>query len=101
MSLYRSSGHDINPSFTNFVRKIYQEIIWDFCVIRLLYLVYAQNLIIHFISFEELSCIDCQNFAQYTIKTSQYFFTNKPSRVVEIIAIQNDAPIPGHQLIYL
>ena len=28
MSLYRSSGHDINLSFTNFVRKIDQEITW-------------------------------------------------------------------------
>ena len=73
MSLYRSSGHDINPSFTNFVRKIDQEIIWDFCFIRLLYPVSAHNLIIHFISFEELSCVDCQNVAQYTIKTSKYF----------------------------
>ena len=103
MSLYRSSGHDINPSFTNFVRKIDQEIIWDFCVIKLLYPLSAHNLIIHFISFEELSCVDCQNVAQYTIKTSQYFFTNKPSRVIEIIGIRKDAihePIPGHQLIF-
>ena len=103
VSLYNSSGHDINPSFTHFVPKIDQEIIWDFCVIRLLYPVSAHNLIIYFISFEELSCIDYQNVGQYTLKTSQYFFTNKPSRMVEIVGIRNDAiheRIPGHQLFF-
>ena len=84
-----------------FVRKIDQEFIWDFCVIMLLYPVFAHNLIKHFISFEELSCVDCQKVVQCTIKNSQYVFTNKPSRVIEIIGIQNDAihePEPGHQL---
>ena len=38
----------------------------------------AHNLIIHFISFEELSYVDCQNVAQYTIKTSQYIFRINP-----------------------
>ena len=77
------------------------EIIWNFCVIRLLYPASAHNLIIYFISFEELSYVDCQNVAQYTIKTSQIHFTDKPCRVVEILGIRNDAihePIPGHQL---
>ena len=35
-------------------------------------------------------------------KDQSIFFTNKPSRVVEIIGIRNDAihePIPGHQLV--
>ena len=91
MSLYRSPGHDINPSFTNFVRKIDQEIIWNFGVIRLLNPVSAHNLIIHLISFEELSYVDCQNVAQYTIKTSQYIFWINPIH----------EPIPGHQLFLL
>ena len=78
MSLYRSSGHDINPSFTNFVRKIDQEITWNFCVVRLLYLASAHNLIIHFISFEELSYVDCQDVAQCTIRTSQYILRINP-----------------------
>ena len=66
--------HDINPSFTNFVWKI----IWNFCVIRWLYQVSVHNLMIHFISFEELSYIDCQNVAQYTIWTSQYILRINP-----------------------
>ena len=68
------TGGNINPSFTNFVGKIDQEITWNFCVVRLLYPVSAHNLIIHFIPFEELSYIDCQDVAQYTIRTSQYIF---------------------------
>ena len=81
--------------------KHWPEIIWNFCVIRRLYQVSVHNLMIHFISFEELSYVDCQNVAQYTIKTSQYILRIKPSCVVEIIGIRNDAihkPIPGHQL---
>ena len=78
MSSYRSSGHDINPSFTNFVRKIDQEITWNFCVVGLRYLVSAHSLIIHFISFEELSYVDCQDVAQYTIRTSQYILRINP-----------------------
>ena len=101
MSFYRLSWHQ--PKFHQFCPKNWPEIIWNFCVIRLLYQVSAHNPIIHFISFEELSYVDCQNVAQYKIKISQFWihFTNKPSRVVEIIGIRKDAihePIPGHQL---
>ena len=67
MSLYRSSEHDINSNFSNFVRKIDQEIVWNFCVIRLLYSVSAHNLMIYSISFKESFYVDCQNGAQYTI----------------------------------
>ena len=101
MSLYRSSEHDINSNFSNFVRKIDQEVIWSFCVIRLLYSVSAHNLIIHFISFKESSYLDCQNGAQYTIKASQYILRINPLGLVEIIVFWNDAihePLPGHQL---
>ena len=76
-AIYHYTGHQdmtSTPSFTNFVRKIDQEIIWSFCVIRLLYSVSAHNLIIHFISFEELSNVDCQNVAQYTIKPVKTFY---------------------------
>ena len=146
MSLYRSPGHDINPSFTNFVKKNDQEITSNFCVhyaggprrppppqlefrrsrdlahasiplaqtpwgltgrawlqagaqqaviavvpsfnslgidcrnvVRLLYPVFAHNLImIHFISFEELCYVDCQDVAQYTLlfKSNGIFFCN-------------------------
>ena len=81
----------INPSFTNFVRKIDQEIIWNLCDIRLLNPVSAHNLIIHLISFEELSYVDCQNVAQYAIKASQYNLRINPIH----------EPIPGHQLIFV
>ena len=104
MSLYRLSEHDINSNFSNFVRKINQEIIWNFCVIRLLHSVSAHNLIIHFIWFKELSYVDCQNGAQYTIKASQYILRINPLGVVEIIGFRNDAihePLPGHQLNFL
>ena len=103
MSLYRSSEHDINSNFTNFVRKIDQDIIWNFCVIRLLYSVSAHNLKIHFIWLKELSYVDCQNGDQYTIKASQYILRINPLGVVEIIGFRNDAihePLPGHQLIF-
>ena len=93
--------HDINSNFSTFVRKNDQEIIWNFCVIRLLYLVSAHNLTIHFISFKESSYVDCQNGPQYTIKASQYILRINPLDVVEINGFRNDAihePLPGHQL---
>ena len=99
MSFYRLSWHQ--PKFHQFCPKNWPEIIWNFGVIRLLYQVSAHNLITHFISFEELSYVDCQNFAQIYNKDQLIHFTNKPFRVVEIIGIRKDAihePIPGHQL---
>ena len=100
MSFYRLSWHQ--PKFHQFCPKHWPEIIWNVCVIRLIYQISANNLIIHFMPFEELSYVDCQHVAQYTIDQS-INFTNKPSRVVEIIGIRKDAiyePIPGHQLFF-
>ena len=101
------TGHQNMTStqiFSNFVRKIDQEIIWNFCVIRLLYSVSAHNLVIHFIWFKELSYVDCHNGAQYTIKTSLYILRINPRGVVNIIGFRNDAiyePLPGDRLIFL
>ena len=104
MSLYRSSAHDINPSFTNFVRKIDWEITWNFCVVRLLYPVSAHNQIIHFISFERVILRRLSGCCSIYNKNQSIHFTNIPSRLIEIIGMRNDAihePIPGHQLIFL
>ena len=104
MSLYRSSGHDINPSFTNFVRKIDQEIKWNFCVVRLLYLVFAHNLIIHFYIIWRVILPRLSGCCSIYNEDQSIHFTDKPSRVVEIIGMRNDAnhePIPGHQLNFL
>ena len=99
MSFYRLLWHQ--PKFHQFCPKNWPEIIWNFCVIRLLYQVSAHNLITHLISFEELSYVDCQNVAQIFNKDQSIHFTNKPFRVVEIIGIRKDAihePRPDHQL---
>ena len=62
MSFYRLSWHQ--PKFHQFCPNNWPEIIWNFCVKRLLYQISAHNLITHFISFEELSYVDCQNVVQ-------------------------------------
>ena len=48
------SRHYINPSWINFVRRFYREIIWKFCVIRLLT---RPLLTIHLTSFEVQFCL--------------------------------------------
>ena len=101
MSLYRSSGHDINPSFTNFVGKKwpgnhmgllrYKAVIPGLCSSsnNTFYIIW--RIILRRLS----KCCSIYN------KDQSIFFTNKPSRMVEIIGFRNDTihePIPDHQL---
>ena len=55
----------------------------------ILYSVSAHNLMIHFLSFEELSNVDCQDVAQY--KASQYILRINTLGMVEIIGFPNNA----------
>ena len=91
------AGHQ--PKLTNFVQKFDREIIWNFCITRLLlYQAFAHNTIyiiwraiLHRLS----KCYSIHN------KGQSWHLTNDPSHTSEIIGIRNDAihkPIPGHQL---
>ena len=84
------SRHDINPSWTNFVRKFHRVITWNFC--------FAHN------RFYIICSAILRRLSKYNSlhnKGQSWHLTNDHSHMVEIIGIRNHAfheSIPGHKL---